>query len=84
MARNPFLRHRPNRLSRATLRARTTVQAAAFWIGVLLPLTHVPLLVLVDLGRFGSVGLVVQLLVANVVACVLGHGHDPTLVGDSG
>lgn len=78
MARNPRLPSFPSNLSRAVLSARSTVQAVAFWIGVLLPLAHVPLLLLVDHGRIVEVDVVARLVVINAVACLVGHGHDPS------
>lgn len=50
------------------------VTAAAFWIGTLLPLVYVPVLALGGLEtRPETVGALVAL---NVVAMVLGHGHN--------
>ncbi|WP_255148765.1 hypothetical protein [Halorarius halobius] len=58
---------------------RRPVEALAFWAAVLLPFAYVPLLV----GGFGfdpssSVALFGALLVANVVALLVGHDHNRT------
>lgn len=77
MARSPHLPSSSPNLSNAVLGARSTVQATAFWIGVLLPLAHVPLLLLVDHGRIVDVDVVARLVALNAAACLIGHGHDP-------
>jgi len=78
MARSSRLPRPLDRPTRAALRVATVVRAVAFWTGVLLPLAHVPLLLLVDQGRVDGLPLVARLLVANAVAVVVGHGHDPS------
>lgn len=78
MARSSRVPTLPDRLSRTALIARNAVQTVAFWTGVLLPLAYGPLLLLVEHGQVGELGLVTRLVVANAAACVVGHGHDPT------
>lgn len=78
MARNPRLPTFPSDLPGGFPGARATLQAVAFWVGVLLPLAHVPLLLLVDHGRVVDADVVAGLLAVNAVACIVGHGHEPS------
>lgn len=67
----------PARLVRAAPRLRSAVQRTAFWSGALLPLTYVPLLVLIDVGLVEGLGPLLTLVVANATALLLGYGHEP-------
>lgn len=77
MARSPRLPSFPSDLPRAVLDAHDAAQAVAFWLGVLLPLAHVPLLLLANVRNGVGVDLAVGLVTLNAVACVAGHGHEP-------
>lgn len=66
-----------DRLSALNSRLAGFVRAGAFWTGVTLPLLYVPPLVL-GFGPFGEVEVVLTFLVVNLLACVVGHEHEPT------
>lgn len=78
MAHSPRLPSLPSNLPHAVVGAQAMVQATAFWIGVLLPLAHVPLLLLADHGRMVDPHVIAGLLAVNAVACFVGHDHDPS------
>lgn len=77
MTRSHRIPSTPSDLRHAVLGVRTAIQAAAFWIGVLLPLVLVAILLLGDRGRIVDLDVVVRLVAISVVACLVGHGHDP-------
>lgn len=56
---------------------RAAVQAAAFWIGVLLPLAYVPLLLFTESSRIDGFGLLARVVAINALACIVGHGYEP-------
>lgn len=78
MARSSRLPSFPSVLSHAVLTLQSAIQAVAFWIAALLPLALLALLLLVDHGRIVDVDDVAGLVAINVVACVIGHEHDPS------
>lgn len=81
MQRNRTLPAR-GRLLRAARYAAATVQAVAFWAGVVMPLGAVSVLAMLDLGWGGSVSLLAKLLAAQALVFVVGHGHDPSGLAD--
>lgn len=68
----------PSALTHAVLTLQSAVQAIAFWTAALLPLALVALLLLIDRGRVVDADVVAGLVALNVVACLIGHGHDPS------
>lgn len=63
---------------RAARSALRTCRCLAFWLGVVLPLSYVPLLLLVDVGVVEDFDLVVHLAAVNGLAFVAGHEHEPS------
>jgi hypothetical protein len=61
-------------LHRAARAARRQLRAGGFWAAVCLPFLHVPLL-LTGLDSTGDAAAFAALLVANLLALVVGHGH---------
>lgn len=52
----------------------SSVQATAFWVAVVLPFLYLPLLV-TGLEAGATTTAFVALLLANVLALLVGHGH---------
>lgn len=52
------------------------LRTAGFWAAVSLPMVHVPLL-LSGLDSTAEAAVFAVLLAANLLALLLGHGHDP-------
>ncbi|WP_435346753.1 hypothetical protein [Haloarchaeobius sp. HRN-SO-5] len=52
------------------------VRMASFWLAVVLPFVHLPIL-LTGLGSADGAGTFLGLLALNMVTLVIGHGHGP-------
>lgn len=63
-----------DRLGRAEQRLADLTRATAFWTAVALPALH-GVILLDGVGNRGRATLLVGLLVANVLALRVGHGH---------
>lgn len=71
----PSTRSDAGPLRRAATRVRDPVQRLAFWGAVLIPFSYLPLLSVGVDGTRGAL-LLAALLIANVAALVVGHGHN--------
>ena len=63
-------------LGRAASKASTAVRSAAFWSSVALPFAYPPLLAASTVTDLG-VSVIAAVVVANALALVVGHSHDP-------
>lgn len=54
------------------------VRATGFWLAVALPLAYLPALLLAT-PVFADPAVLVSAVVGNVLALVVGHGHEPNL-----
>lgn len=64
-----------SRVEQLTEYVREPVQAFAFWAAIALPFAYLPILTSGFEGGANPIGTFVALVVANVVALVLGHGY---------
>lgn len=63
-------------LGRALRAGLASAEAAAFWLAALFPLAYLPLLAALQYGALDP-GAVAGLGAANLLALLVGHGHEP-------
>ncbi|MEF8853850.1 MAG: hypothetical protein V5A28_15765 [Haloarculaceae archaeon] len=67
-------------LSTAARGFTSLTRTVAFWLGIVLPFLHVPLLLLLGFTDATTPALV-SLWALNVVAVAVGSGHEPSTAG---
>lgn len=59
-------------------RVQSMARALAFWLAVALPLAYLPVVVMAP-GVLNDPTLLFWAVIGNLVALVIGHGHEPSL-----